>query len=646
MNILSLTKCAFIFSLAIFLLSSCMEKDVYQENKNTPLNPTEVFDFSLTKKVKLNVDYGFTNGYYIIFELYEQNPIKEENDSWVKDEALAPIYAASTDEKGRYLEDITIPSDIKEVWLYSDYLGTISPVKLTIADGEFTYDQKKYIAASQAKTKGITVGNHKYPDDWITMPEVDWDDYGTPSNMESSLNVPSSDIMYRIKKTYANASKDYISTQHEDWVKDNATSEIKITRDTEISLVFVGVNSSTSWINAVGYFTYPTGSVPTESTIQKVLVFPNTAPLYNSKEERRGTLQCGNEVKLKYWNKNTQQFEDKFPANITIGLCLEGNGFDLGTKNIVKRNYIGFTTRYSYNSMNADGRQHIVALRDGSGTNQTVVIGFEDNNDYNYCDALFCMSIAEPNAIDTDDNKSPELPPTNPPTNNIATYKGILTFEDQWPSEGDYDMNDVVIKYNSTIYRQMITNKVYKIVDEFIPIHNGGSYICGFGYQLYKLPTNGVTSIKVEGSGEGKTETEQSHSTVILFNNIRSVLGQKITVTTELDNVDLSQVTPPYNPFIFVNDRSKEVHLVNYPPTNKADMELFNTQDDVSNTSAGIYYIARYKEEVQLMPFGINLPNIVEFNIPAEGVKIYNTYPDFIEWVKSDGNTHKDWYKK
>lgn len=102
-----------------------------------------------------------------------------------------------------------------------------------------------------------------------------------------------------------------------------------------------------------------------------------------------------------------------------------------------------------------------------------------------------------------------------------------------------------------------------------------------------------------------------------------------------------NSVNPPYNPFIFVNDRNREVHLVNYPPTNKADMELFNTQDDVSNTSAGIYYIARYKEEIQLMPFGINLPNIVDFNIPAEGVKIYNTYPDFIEWVKSDGSTHK-----
>lgn len=31
-----------------FSLSSCADKDVYQgEHKNTPLNPTEVFDFSM-----------------------------------------------------------------------------------------------------------------------------------------------------------------------------------------------------------------------------------------------------------------------------------------------------------------------------------------------------------------------------------------------------------------------------------------------------------------------------------------------------------------------------------------------------------------------------------------------------------------------
>ncbi|MFR5759286.1 MAG: hypothetical protein ACLUE2_16560 [Bacteroides cellulosilyticus] len=77
-----------------------LTKMCIRENTRTRLfNPTEVFDFSMVKQVKVNVDYGFTNDYYVIFGLYDQNPLKEVGDSWVKDETLAPVYSASTDKK-------------------------------------------------------------------------------------------------------------------------------------------------------------------------------------------------------------------------------------------------------------------------------------------------------------------------------------------------------------------------------------------------------------------------------------------------------------------------------------------------------------------------------------------------------------------
>ena len=83
--------------------------------------------------------------------------------------------------------------------------------------------------------------------------------------------------------------------------------------------------------------------------------------------------------------------------------------------------------------------------------NQIVAIGFEDNTDYDYCDATFYVKIAEANAIDPE---GPELPPVDPPSNLEYTVYGTLTYEDQWPSEGDYDMNDVVVEYQSTIYKK------------------------------------------------------------------------------------------------------------------------------------------------------------------------------------------------
>lgn len=628
----------FLSLMSMLLLGSCTDRDVYQgggeeTGKNTPLKPSEVFDFSMMQQVKVNVDYGFAGDYYITFDLYSQDPMKEENDSWIKDESLSPVYSAPTDKKGRYSGTVEIPSDITEVWLYTDYLGAISPVKLTISNGEINYNQSAYIASLQTKTRGTTTGGHNYLDDWMLMPGVDWDGYGMSNNMEAALSAPPAEILYSIRSTYSNISGRQIKDLHPEWLNNNTTSEIKIIKDTELSLVFVA--SSASFNNTVGYFTYKSGTVPTPETVQKVLAFPNASPISKvSDGERTGSLLCGHEVKLKYWNEDEQKFEDKFPAGVTVGWSLQANAFKSG--DILK----GIGIRYSYSTMNYDNSQRVVALRDG-GTDQIVAIGFEDNVDFDYCDATFYLKIAEANAIDPG---GPELPPVDPPSNVTTTYKGTLAYEDQWPAQKDYDMNDVVMTYQSTLYRNVVSNKIYKIVDEFIPLHSGGTHICGFGYQLHNLTPDRVRSIEVSGPDGWKIETAQSHPTVILFDNMKSVLNQKFTVTIELADVDLSQVTPPYNPFIFVNGRSREVHLVNYAPTDKADKSFFNTSDDMSNIDEGIYYITRYGEEVDIMPFAINLP-ILDFSIPTEGVKIYDTYPDFIGWVKSKGTTNKNWYK-
>ena len=58
-------------------------------------------------------------------------------------------------------------------------------------------------------------------------------------------------------------------------------------------------------------------------------------------------------------------------------------------------------------------------------------------------------------------------------------------------------------------------------MDEFTPIHNGGSYVCGFGYQLSNIDPSKVRSINVTGSDSWEMETGQSHPTITLFNDIK-----------------------------------------------------------------------------------------------------------------------------
>ena len=61
------------------------------------------------------------------------------------------------------------------------------------------------------------------------------------------------------------------------------------------------------------------------------------------------------------------------------------------------------------NESGKDGvqRQRTISLRD-SKSNQIVAIGFEDNIDLDYCDAIFYVHIAEKDAID--EGVIPELP--------------------------------------------------------------------------------------------------------------------------------------------------------------------------------------------------------------------------------------------
>ena len=118
--------------------------------------------------------------------------------------------------------------------------------------------------------------------------------------------------------------------------------------------------------------------------------------------------------------------------------------------------------------------------------------------------------------------------------------------------------------------------------------------------------------------------------------------ARKYTVTIQVNDVTSKSILPPYNPFIFVGSgqaRGREVHLVKYPPTDKADLSLLGTGKDVSRPEEDLYYVS-----IDLMPFALNMP-VSEFPIPEEGIRIDESYPKFATWVKSNGAQAKDWYK-
>lgn len=638
-----------IVALCLATLNSCVsdERDLYKEPVKIPKD--QYFDFNMNQEVTVNIDYGFKsgNGYIILFDVYDQNPVAENADGTLQKKNIDPIYRAATDGDGKFNGKITIPSDLSEVWLSSDYLGTVSPVKLAVGDDRtLSFNQENYINSikNRTKSRGITGNKHTYLDDW-TVALGDWDNYGRPDYLLPTMNIPSASIFYSIKEAFKKGDGKNITNFHPEYFTGGMISDLKIIESTKINLVFI--NSSAGWNNTVGYFTYPTGTIPTKDNIKKILAFPNASPIY--KTVGPGALTCGEQVQLKYWDG--AKFVDEFPAGVTIGWCLQGMGFnDKNNANgsigdIIK----GMGIRFSTESLNDDKKQRTVSLRDPK-SDQIVAIGFEDNIDRDYADAIFYIHIEKPGALDP--GTLPVLPdPTEPSDNdNSVKYFGTLTFEDLWPSDGDYDMNDVMVDFTSTVYRGVLNNnRVFKIVDEFTPRHSGGSLINGFGYQLHSISPSDVRSIKIEGPEvskymEGQSmELGQPHPTILLFDNIKTVKGKKYTVTIELNDVTESSVIPPYNPFIFVDsdkERDREVHLVNYPPTDKANLSLFGTGKDTSRPEEKLYYVSK-----DMMPFAIYLP-VKDFPIPDESVRIDEAYPKFKSWMQSNGTKDKDWYKK
>jgi LruC domain-containing protein len=104
--------------------------------------------------------------------------------------------------------------------------------------------------------------------------------------------------------------------------------------------------------------------------------------------------------------------------------------------------------------------------------------------------------------------------------------------------------------------------------------------------------------------------------------------------------VTLDQVTtPPYNPFIVVNNASRgtEVHLPNYRPTDLVDASLLGSAQDKSAPGLNRYYISDDD-----MPFAILIPG--NFDFPTESVRISDYYPRFLQWAKSLGVDYPDWY--
>ena len=618
--------------LLIFMTTACVE-NLYHEKEDPDPSPDGKpgngdFTFSTTQEYKLNINYNSQER--IPFQIYLSNPISIVNESEVWNEDMKPRFADYTDEKGVYSDEYSFPAHVQEIFLCTKKPGYPSCVKLELTSSGINFDMS---APVTPETKAITTKAVNKPQDMRTL--GGWDALGVPDYLLERATVPAKLLSNII--TYLPESKN-VRQLHPELFQNNVTNCINLTEKANLNLVFMHEGATIK--SLLAYYHYPTGHKPAKEDIEATIALPNCSFKYSG-----GGLSSGDQIQLKYWNGT--DFQDEFPANTTIEFVLLVRAFDTDKGDIQNPLRIFYTTPEYNNYKQLEGQeQRSVTLYDEQ--NKLVAIGFEDTfNAEDFNDVVFTVHSFPETAIDN--GNIPPLPDNgNDDDANIQVYThtGMLAFEDLWPKQGDYDMNDVITQYSSDVY---ITPKgITKLEDHITVKWCGGDILSGFGYQLGVRAsqiksceiTPRMSAVPVNGYG---IESGQSKATIMVFDDIHKVVGQTFTITTEFTSpINKSLLTPPYNPFIVPGlgngERGIEVHLTDNPPTDLADLSLLGTGNDLSDPAANKYYISKDN-----FPFAIHIPE-TNFPIPEEDVRIDKSYPQFSEWVISQGTLNKDWY--
>ena len=257
------------------------------------------------------------------------------------------------------------------------------------------------------------------------------------------------------------------------------------------------------------------------------------------------------------------------------------------------------------------------------------------------------------NGDDDDDSDSDVAGTFSYPSSGYA-YRA---FEDLWPSRGDYDVNDLVLKYKIT-FKTDKKNNLQKAVIQCDINAIGAGHINGIGLQF--LQKSGESYTRYGGSiyksiGEGAEIDERDPSVVILAEDIRQKIGpikyknngegpdgEPYSFEFEIEfeksaKIDGNSVIPDL--FLFrTENRGLEVHLPGLPPTEAAADSLFTTKEDRSS-------IDNWYKTVENYPWGMEIHGVEGFLHPRSRISIIAAYPQFNTWVSSNGQEAKNWYE-
>ena len=459
---------------------------------------------------------------------------------------------------------------------------------------------------------------------------------GRPNYLDASKKINVDATLKSYITTYFPEGKNNVGTN---LVSDDA--DILIKEDANVVVNYFGGDTGAQSVFA--YYCY-SGNASIDKIRQAAkhacVIFPNV---------HKSSLgnYSGVAVNLKYIDETgsfPEEEPERIPAGTKIGFLIWNDGW-----RGVKANGNMF---YSTKSLNSDKISHtaIFAAKNKAG-DRVNVITMEDwkNGENDYNDVAFVISSNPIAAIEVPDVPNPG------DRQGTEKYSGVLGFEDNWPEQGDYDLNDVVMKYQSSVDYN-IDNKVLNIIDKFTLAWTGANYKNSFAYEV-PFDLSKASQVIINGD----EITSYSGNVITLFKDAKAELGvsnvnaedminqniqeKTYTVSIQFNNptLDKSVVVAPYNPFIKVFNSATEVHLTDHKPTTGANNRFPSGADISRGDVDGTYFICK-----DGFPFAIHVDarldaSILNLDLKKENQRIDKTYPKFAELAKTRDPQIKWW---
>ena len=646
-RMINITKLVCVIGVVSVAFSSCLQKDVYDPansgDKEEEVTLDNYFDFATTKNIQLNIDYGkeCPRAY---FEVYAENPLSyvAEGGQIIKKAGVSHIATGFTDIQGRYIKPASFPTAVSEVYIYSPDFGvpTLYKTKIVGSDvsAEITFENALDVTAVDSSTRSAqTRSSLKFITNVIPNVLGTWNvNTGRPNYLDASKKINVDATLKSYITTYFPEGKNNVGTN---LVSDDA--DILIKEDANVVVNYFGGDTGAQSVFA--YYCYSENASIDEirqAAKHACVIFPN------AHKSSLGNYS-GVAVNLKYINETgsfPEEEPERIPAGTKIGFLIWNDGW-----RGVKANGNMF---YSTKSLNSDKISHTAIFAAKNKVGERVnVITMEDwkNGENDYNDVAFVISSNPIAAIEVPDVPNPG------DRQGTEKYSGVLGFEDNWPEQGDYDLNDVVMKYQSSVDYN-IDNKVLNIIDKFTLAWTGANYKNSFAYEV-PFDLSKASKVTVNGS----ETSSYSGNVITLFKDAKAELGvsnvnaedminqniqeKTYTVSIQFNNptLDKSVVVAPYNPFIKVFNSATEVHLTDHKPTTGANNRFPSGADISRGDVDGTYFICK-----DGFPFAIHVDarldaSILNLDLKKENQRIDKTYPKFAEWAKTRDPQIKWW---